>query len=56
MLTGHLFLGLSSQPNLANYRVMGWVDVSYGSVWGLEVAAKVRVRSTIKLEGIGGSN
>jgi hypothetical protein len=33
---------------LENYQVIEWVSVSYGGVWGLEIAARVRVRSTIK--------
>jgi hypothetical protein len=40
--------------SLAMYGVMGWVGVSYGGVHGLEVAARVRVCSTIKLGGIRG--
>jgi hypothetical protein len=40
--------------SLTNYRIMGWVGVSYSGVHGLEVAARVRVRLTIKFGGIGG--
>jgi hypothetical protein len=40
--------------SLANYRIMGWVGVSYSGVHGLEVAARVRVCLTIKFGGIGG--
>jgi hypothetical protein len=32
---------------------MGWVDVSYSGVRGLEVAVRVRVCSIIKPRGIG---
>jgi hypothetical protein len=39
--------------SLVNYRVMGWVGVSYGGVRCLKVAARVRVCSTIKPRGIG---
>jgi hypothetical protein len=42
--------------SLANYRVMGWVSVSYGGVQGLDIAARVRACSTIEPGGIGGSN
>jgi hypothetical protein len=38
--------------SLANYWVTRWVDVSYGGVWGLEIASRVRIRSTIKPRGI----
>jgi hypothetical protein len=40
--------------SLANYRIMGWVGVSYGGVRGLEIAARVRICSTIKPRGIRG--
>jgi hypothetical protein len=40
--------------NLTNYRVAGWVGVSYNSVWGLIVSIRIRVHSTVIPGGIGG--
>jgi hypothetical protein len=39
---------------LMNYRVVGWGRYKLRSVWGLIIAIRIRVRSTVIPGGIGG--